>query len=352
MDQLSIRGSSSQDTPGPHQPSHPQPSHHSKRPPLLNSCDLQGVANYISSGRAKNIIIMAGAGISVSAGIPDFRSPGSGLYSRLQHLDLPWPEAVFDIRFFRHNPRPFYILAKDLLPGSRCPTAAHHFMLLLHQKGLLLATFTQNIDNLEQLAGVPACKVIPAHGSFDGAAADVGQTLPRKQSLRRAQPPSRQCTVQIPRPPPRDQRPELINNTVMFVQVITLQLYDGQYDVTTGQLSYSWKPLTGRTITPAGVRGGDKDGVDLQGAAASSSRSPYGPAAKHFIALNSPSIFLDDCPSNVPFFCCKGSDFAQKHSLNNVESLAAATAVTVIDVFVEEVIGTAEGIVPVLINPL
>jgi NAD-dependent SIR2 family protein deacetylase len=55
---------------------------------------------------------MAGAGISVSAGIPDFRSPGSGLYSRLQHLDLPWPEAVFDIRFFKHNPRPFYMLAK------------------------------------------------------------------------------------------------------------------------------------------------------------------------------------------------------------------------------------------------
>jgi NAD-dependent SIR2 family protein deacetylase len=53
-----------------------------------------------------------GAGISVSAGIPDFRSPGTGLYSQLQRYDLPWPEAVFDIRYFRHNPQPFCMLAK------------------------------------------------------------------------------------------------------------------------------------------------------------------------------------------------------------------------------------------------
>lgn len=49
------------------------------------------------------------------------------------------------------------------------PTPAHYFMRLLHEKGLLLTAFTQNIDGLEQLAGLPADKVVPAHGSFDGA---------------------------------------------------------------------------------------------------------------------------------------------------------------------------------------
>jgi NAD-dependent SIR2 family protein deacetylase len=51
---------------------------------------------------------MAGAGISVSAGIPDFRSPGSGLYSQLEKYNLPEPEAVFDIKFFKKNPEPFF----------------------------------------------------------------------------------------------------------------------------------------------------------------------------------------------------------------------------------------------------
>ena len=46
--------------------------------PLLPSFDLRGVAEYISKNRCHNIIVMCGAGISVSAGIPDFRTPGTG----------------------------------------------------------------------------------------------------------------------------------------------------------------------------------------------------------------------------------------------------------------------------------
>ncbi|WIA31439.1 hypothetical protein OEZ86_002336 [Tetradesmus obliquus] len=170
-----------------------------QQPSLLSSCNLAGIAHYIASGRARNIVVMAGAGLSVSAGIPDFRTPGTGLYSQLQRFQLPWPEAVFDIRFFRHNPKPFYLLAKlqrfqlpwpeavfdtrffrhnpkpfyllakELFPGGYCPTPAHFFLKLLHDKCLLLSAFTQNIDGLEQLAGLPADKVVPAHGSFDGA---------------------------------------------------------------------------------------------------------------------------------------------------------------------------------------
>ncbi|KAL4917465.1 DHS-like NAD/FAD-binding domain-containing protein [Aspergillus aurantiobrunneus] len=107
-----------------------------------------------------------GAGISTSAGIPDFRSPDTGIYSNLVHLDLPDPEAVFDISFFRQNPQPFYALARELAPGQYRPTIAHSLVKLLYEKGKLLKHFTQNIDCLERLAGVPGEMIVEAHGSF------------------------------------------------------------------------------------------------------------------------------------------------------------------------------------------
>ena len=146
----------------------------------LESFDLKGVAQYIRSGSAKNIVVMTGAGISVSAGIPDFRSE-SGLYARLGEYDLPYPQAIFELNYFRQKPGPFYKLAADLYPGLYAPTPTHHFIKLLHDKGLLLRCFTQNIDSLECAAGVPKEKVVAAHGNFDGArclnghAADVDE---------------------------------------------------------------------------------------------------------------------------------------------------------------------------------
>lgn len=89
-----------------------------KREPVLDSLDLQGVAQLIQSGKARRIIVMCGAGVSVSAGIPDFRTPGTGLYSQLERFGLPEPEAVFSIGFFKQNPKPFHLLAKELFPGE------------------------------------------------------------------------------------------------------------------------------------------------------------------------------------------------------------------------------------------
>jgi len=54
---------------------------------------------------------------------------------------------------------------QELFPGSFKPTPAHYFMMLLHKKGLLLRCFTQNIDSLETQAGLPAEKVVFAHGT-------------------------------------------------------------------------------------------------------------------------------------------------------------------------------------------
>lgn len=67
--------------------------------PIFKTFDLQSAAEYLT--KCSNVIVMAGAGISTSAGIPDFRSPGTGLYSQLEKYDLPFPEAVFHLDFFR-----------------------------------------------------------------------------------------------------------------------------------------------------------------------------------------------------------------------------------------------------------
>ena len=135
---------------------------------VLGSLDLNGVAEYILSGKCRNVVWLSGAGISVSAGIPDFRSK-AGLYSSLSRYNLPSPECIFDIEYFYRNPRPFYDLARRLYPGRHKPTATHHFIQLLHSKGLLLRNWTQNIDMLERLAGLPARAVVNAHGSFEDA---------------------------------------------------------------------------------------------------------------------------------------------------------------------------------------
>ncbi|KAI9172517.1 NAD-dependent protein deacetylase hst2-1 [Paramyrothecium foliicola] len=136
-------------------------------PNTLSARSLAAVADYIKSGKSKRVVVLTGAGISTAAGIPDFRSPKTGLYSNLARLNLPYPEAVFDISFFRENgAAAFYVLAKELYPGKFFPTISHAFIALLAKKGLLHMLFTQNIDCLERRAGVPADKIIEAHGSF------------------------------------------------------------------------------------------------------------------------------------------------------------------------------------------
>ncbi|GAO52740.1 NAD-dependent deacetylase sirtuin-2 [Saitoella complicata NRRL Y-17804] len=131
--------------------------------------DLKVVADYIKTGKAKAIHLFTGAGISTSSGIPDFRSPTTGLYANLARLNLPYAEAVFDIDFFRHNPYPFYELARELWPGRYKPTTTHAFIRLLQEKKLLGRCWSQNIDTLERRAGVSGERLVEAHGSFAGA---------------------------------------------------------------------------------------------------------------------------------------------------------------------------------------
>jgi len=127
---------------------------------------MSGVADLINEGLIKNIVWMSGAGISCSAGIPDFRTPGTGLYSKLAKYRLPTPESMFDLEYFRNDPNPFYDIARSLYPGTHKPTITHFFLKLLYKKGLLLRTYTQNIDMLERMAGIPSSKLVNAHGTW------------------------------------------------------------------------------------------------------------------------------------------------------------------------------------------
>lgn len=116
--------------------------------------------------QARNVVVLAGAGISTASGIPDFRSPKTGLYANLKRYSLPYPEAIFDIDYFREKPQAFFTLSKELYPGNFKPTLTHCFFKLLEDKAKLLRVFTQNIDTLERLAGLPADRIVEAHGSF------------------------------------------------------------------------------------------------------------------------------------------------------------------------------------------
>nr|WKF43930.1 sirtuin-1-like protein [Dugesia japonica] len=114
---------------------------------------------------SKNIIVLTGAGISVPCGVPDFRSR-NGIYARLavDFPDLDEPQSMFDIHYFSKNPKPFFKFAKEIYPGKFTPSLGHKFIKLLEDKNKLLRNYTQNIDTLEQVAGIK--NIIHCHGSF------------------------------------------------------------------------------------------------------------------------------------------------------------------------------------------
>ncbi|KAG5190437.1 DHS-like NAD/FAD-binding domain-containing protein, partial [Tribonema minus] len=136
------------------------------RPKLTSINTLEDVAALLT--RARNVIVLTGAGISVACGIPDFRSE-NGLYSMLGEYQLPSPQAMFDIAYFRTNPAPFFKFARELLPGSYTPSATHRFIKALQDRGKLLRNYTQNIDGLEREAGVLPEHLHQCHGSLDTA---------------------------------------------------------------------------------------------------------------------------------------------------------------------------------------
>ena len=142
----------------------PEPPRPPSPKPEGKEFTLENVASKIKLGKIKKVAVLTGAGISTSAGIPDFRSPDSGLYSQMKSFHLPYPEAVFSMDYFLTNPEVFYTVAKGMM-GKYVPTKAHYLIRLLQDKGILLKNYTQNVDNLEADAGVKPTNVMQAHGS-------------------------------------------------------------------------------------------------------------------------------------------------------------------------------------------
>ncbi|OZJ06245.1 hypothetical protein BZG36_00842 [Bifiguratus adelaidae] len=134
---------------------------HLKRRKLEHINTLEDVRDLIQKSR--KIMVLTGAGVSVSCGIPDFRSE-KGIYSRLDEYQLDDPQQMFDISFFRERPEIFYSFAKEIYPSNFEPSPSHYFIKLLEEKDKLLRNYTQNIDTLEHKAGIQ--KVLNCHGSF------------------------------------------------------------------------------------------------------------------------------------------------------------------------------------------
>ena len=111
---------------------------------------------------SNKIVLFTGAGISVPSGIPDFRS-ATGLYHISSGIGYR-AEDILSHSFFMRNKEDFYRFYKEkmLFPEAK-PNAAHLYFARLEQAGKMLATVTQNIDGLHQLAG--AKKVYELHGS-------------------------------------------------------------------------------------------------------------------------------------------------------------------------------------------
>lgn len=134
-----------------------------RRNPLPKVYSLDHVVQLIK--QSSKIIVLTGAGVSVSCGIPDFRSK-DGVYARLavDFPNLPDPQAMFDITFFRQDPRPFFKFAKEIYPGLFQPSPSHRFIKMIERHKKLLRNYTQNIDTLERVAGIE--NLIECHGSF------------------------------------------------------------------------------------------------------------------------------------------------------------------------------------------
>jgi NAD-dependent deacetylase len=108
---------------------------------------------------ARHTVVLTGAGISTESGIPDFRSPGTGLWEKEDPED-------FTIDSFSRDPGAFYHRIRPLLAiiNKAEPNDGHKVLAELEQRGRIKSTITQNIDSLHQSAG--SRRVLEVHGTF------------------------------------------------------------------------------------------------------------------------------------------------------------------------------------------
>jgi len=145
---------------------------------------------------AERVVALTGAGISTESGIPDFRGP-QGLWTK-----NPQAEKLSDIRYYMADPE----IRKASWQGrlshpawSARPNRGHGALVALERRGKLHALVTQNIDELHQIAGNSAERVIEVHGTVRRVVCMAcGMRAPMEKALARvrageADPPCRSC---------------------------------------------------------------------------------------------------------------------------------------------------------------
>ena len=110
---------------------------------------------------SQRVVVLTGAGISTGSGIPDFRSPNTGLWEKIDPLE------VASLLAFRYDPVRFYRWLRELavLILNASPNCAHESLTRLQRLGFAHTIITQNIDALHQRAG--AQNVLEIHGSIE-----------------------------------------------------------------------------------------------------------------------------------------------------------------------------------------
>ncbi len=113
--------------------------------------------DFVSS--ASNAVALTGAGISTESGIPDYRSPGTGLWDKMD-------QSVVSLEGFLVDPTRYYNFALTMYPIRRAakPNLAHYLLAELEKNKFLKGVITQNVDGLHQEAG--SSNVYELHGSL------------------------------------------------------------------------------------------------------------------------------------------------------------------------------------------
>lgn len=122
---------------------------------------------------AGSVVALTGAGISVPSGIPDFRSPGTGLWENVDPMEIAHIDA------WRADPERFWHFYGNRFQALRDkePNGAHRVLVALEERGLLDAVVTQNIDRLHARAGTR--ELIEVHGTIDHSSClDCGAQYP------------------------------------------------------------------------------------------------------------------------------------------------------------------------------
>jgi NAD-dependent deacetylase len=126
------------------------------------SSQVQGNIEFIAElfRQSKHAVVLTGAGISTSSGIPDFRSAGTGLWSRDEPLEAA------SLSSFRTAPEKFFSWFRPLAGQifNAEPNPAHRALAELEKAGCVQSIITQNIDMLHQKAG--SQNVIEMHGTM------------------------------------------------------------------------------------------------------------------------------------------------------------------------------------------